>query len=89
MDTAPKTYGDIESFVTMLLAACDDMGMNETLEQLLSLPDEWRQRTVRDIITQLRIKSAPVELIEALAPLLDDDVAEKAYEVIYKCKRDR
>jgi hypothetical protein len=89
MGAAPKTYGDIESFVTMLLAACDDMGMNETLDQLLSLPDEWRQRTIRDLIAQLRIKGAPAELVEALAPLLDDDVAEKAYEVIYRCRREK
>ena len=30
---------------------------------------------------------APQKLIEAMACLLDDEIAEKAYQVIYQCAR--
>ena len=36
MASNPKTYGEVESFVTMLLAACDDAGMNDTLAALFN-----------------------------------------------------
>jgi hypothetical protein len=87
MDALPKTYGDIEGFVTMLLAACDDAGMNGTLERLLSLPDARRQKLVHDLLAQFRQDDAPAFLVEAFAPLLDNQVAEKAYVVLYECKR--
>ena len=87
MSSAPKTYGDIDAFVTMLLAACDDAGMNDTLESLLSQPEQNRKDIVQYLLQQFRERQAPQSLIEAFAPLLDDAVAERAYEVIFQCKR--
>jgi len=84
---APKTVGEIEIFITMLLTACQDPTVNERLERLLSLPDQKRQATVHAWVSDLLIAQAPREFIAAVACLLDDKVAEKAYEVIYKCKR--
>ncbi|WP_171088922.1 hypothetical protein [Usitatibacter rugosus] len=88
MASAPKTVGEIEGFVSMLLAACDDAGINETLEMLLSQPNEKRREVVQYLLQQFRETQAPQSLIEAFACLLDDNVAEKAYGVIYQCKRD-
>jgi hypothetical protein len=87
MDALPKTCGDFEGFVTMLLAACDDAGMNATLERLLSLPDDRRRDVVLGLLERFRQTQAPAVLFEAFAPLLDNAVAEKAYEVIHECKR--
>ena len=87
MDRLPRTYGEIESFVTMLLAACEDAGMNETLEMLLSQPDDRRRAVVDGLLDEFHAKGAPHQLIEAFVPLLDDAVAEKAYEVIHRCRR--
>ena len=67
----------------MLLAACEDRGMNETLEILLSQPDTVRRTVVYRLLDRLKEKSAPQSLIEAIACLLDDEAAEKAYEVIF------
>jgi hypothetical protein len=33
------------------------------------------------------IARAPKDFVEAIACLMDDAVAEKAYEVIFKCRR--
>ena len=84
---APRTVGEIDSFVTMLLAACEDEKMHGHLERLLSLPDEQRQATVHAWVTDLLVAEAPPDFIHAVACLMDDRVAEKAYEVIFKCER--
>jgi hypothetical protein len=83
----PKTVGEIDSFVTMLRAACDDRKVHERLERLLSMPDEQRQAVVHAWVNDLLIAEAPRDFIQAIACLSDDRVAEKAYEVIFKCKR--
>ena len=84
---APRTVGEIESFITMLLVACENKMVNDRLESLLSLPDSKRQAEINVWVTDLLIAQAPRDFIVAIACLLDNEVAEKAYEVIYKCKR--
>ena len=81
------TYGEVEGFVSMLLVACEDAGMNETLEVLLSLPDDRRRLVVRELLDRFQANAAPQPLYEAFACLLDDRVAEQAYQVIFKCRR--
>ena len=83
----PRTYGEIEGFIDMLLAACEDASMNETLEMLLSQPDDKRRAMVAKILERLRTRKAPQKLVEAMACLLDDEVAERAYEAIHNCPR--
>ena len=73
----------------MLMAACEDLGMNETLEVLLSAPNERRRVVIGEFLERFRMSGAPASLHNAFVCLLDDDVAEKAYEVIYHCKRKR
>ena len=73
----------------MLMAACEDLGMNETLEVLLSAPNDRRKAAIREFLERFRTSGAPASLHNAFVCLLDDDVAEKAYQVIYQCKRDR
>ena len=85
--TAPRTVAEVEGFVDLLLAACNDSTINATLERLLSLPDEKRQGLVHTWVSDLLIEEAPRDFVQAVACLMDDAVAEKAYEVIFKCKR--
>ena len=84
---APKTVGEIESFVDMLIAACEDEKIYRHLEGLLALPDGRRRAELNAWITDLLVAGAPRSLVTAVACLVDDKVAEKAYEVIYKCRR--
>ncbi|MSQ72178.1 MAG: hypothetical protein EXR27_12925 [Betaproteobacteria bacterium] len=82
-----RTVGDVEGFITLLRAACDDKGMNDALEKLLSMPDEQRKTFVHGWVSDLLVKQAPADFIEAIACLLDDAVAEQAYQVIFQCRR--
>lgn len=84
----PRTVADIEAFVDLLKAACKDAGINTTLERLLAMPDEKRKNVVHTWVTDLLIDGAPRDFTQAVACLMDDAVAEKAYEVISQCKRD-
>lgn len=87
MSTVPRTYAEVEGLVTMLLVACEDATINNTLQKLLSQPNHVRKATVRKLVGRLRENAALPELIDAIVCLLDDDVAEKAYQAIYRCKR--
>jgi len=87
MTAAPRNVGEIETFITMLRTACDDRQVYERLERLLSLPDEKRQAMVRTWVSDLLIAEAPQDFTNAVACLLDDQVAEKAYEAIFRCSR--
>ena len=69
------------------MAACNDSKINTTLERLLSMPDAKRKGLVHAWVTDLIIDEAPKDLVQAVACLMDDAVAEKAYEVIFRCKR--
>ena len=71
----------------MLQAACEDVGMNDTLQSLLSQPDQTRKAVVLKLVDHLRANRAPADFIDAFVCFLDDDVAERAYQVIYQCSR--
>ena len=84
---APKSVGEVESFIDLLRAACEDKAIYDRLEALLVLPDAERKAKLHAWLTDLMIVDAPHDLVIALACLTDDKVAERAYEVIYKCQR--
>jgi hypothetical protein len=85
--TPPRTVAEVEGFVNLLLAACNDSKINTTLERLLAMPDEKRKGLVHAWVTDLLVEEAPRDLVQAVACLMDDAIAEKAYEVVFKCKR--
>ncbi len=82
-----KTFAEVDGFVNMLRGACEDMEMHQTLEKILTQPDTERKQLLHALINDLRVKNAPRELIDAFVCLLDDEAAEKAYTVLYKCER--
>jgi hypothetical protein len=85
--TPRRSVAEVEGFVSLLMAACNDSTVNATLERLLSMPDDKRRNLVHVWVSDLLIEGAPRDFIQAVGCLMDDAVAERAYEVIYKCKR--
>ncbi|OGA30403.1 MAG: hypothetical protein A3I01_17155 [Betaproteobacteria bacterium RIFCSPLOWO2_02_FULL_65_24] len=83
----PRSVAEIDSFITMLRVACEDQKINSQLERILSMPDSNRRSFIHTWISDLLIAKAPKDFIAAIACLADDQVAEKAYEVIFKCRR--
>ena len=87
MESKRRSVSEVDGFIHMLRAACEDKYMNDTLEMLLSQPDEKRKEIVFKLVEDLQFKGAPSSLIEAISCLIDDAIAERAYEVIYQCTR--
>jgi len=71
----------------MLRTACEDELVYGRLERILSMPDAARRAVIHSWVNEMLTGGAPHDFIQAIACLLDDQVAEKAYEVIFKCKR--
>lgn len=86
-ESVPRTVGEIDGFISLLRAACDDPEMNRALSQLLALPDAARRALIHGWVSDLLIKQAPMEFTQAIACLLDDAVAEQAYAAIFHCRR--
>ena len=59
MDDIPKNVGDIESFIDMLRAACEDKHMHHTPERVLSQPNAKRKETVLLLAENMTNKGAP------------------------------
>jgi hypothetical protein len=85
--TTARSVADIEGFVGLLKAACDDSQINTTLQRLLVMPDAQRQGIVHTWVSDLLIAEAPRDFIEAVGCLMDDAIAERAYEAIFQCQR--
>ena len=82
-----RPLAEVSGFINLLLAACDSPSMNQTLERVLSLPDERRRNAIHLWVSDLLVRQAPEQLVEAIAALRDDGVAEQAYAVIFQCQR--
>jgi hypothetical protein len=85
--TRQHSVAEVAGFVDMLRAACENPSMHRTLTTLLEQPDERRQDMVRWLVARLESDRAPAKLVQAIACLVDDAVAEKAYVVIHECQR--
>jgi hypothetical protein len=85
----PKSVGDIESFVALIRAACEDNSVRSKLVPILAMAKGQRRSFLNGLLNDLVIERAPAELIEALACLTDDAVADRAYEVIVASHRGR
>ncbi len=86
-ETLPQSVAQVQGFVDLLRAACNDKKIRASLERLLSMPNDKRQTLVHVWVTDLLIEQAPRDFVQAIACLKDDAVAEKAYEVIFKRRR--
>jgi hypothetical protein len=86
-ELVPRSVGEIDGFIDLLRAACDDHEMNRALAHLLTLPDAERRALVHAWVSDLLIRQAPMEFTQAIACLLDDAVAEQAYAVLFDCRR--
>jgi hypothetical protein len=85
--TPPRSVGEIEGFIDLLRAACDDAKVRGALERLLSMPDAQRRDYVQGWVNELLVQEAPQNFREAIACLADDAVAEQAWAAIQQCRR--
>lgn len=79
-----KMDNSLKSFGTLIEIMRDDKDINEKVMAVLRLDSYKRRAILNDWLEQLRIQKAPQNLINALASLFDDKVAEQVLQFIYK-----
>lgn len=77
-----RSVADVDGFVDLLRAACDEPAMARTLLALLDQPAERRGHVIERLAAHLRRQGAPARLVAAISCLADDAVAQQAQAVI-------
>jgi len=79
-----KMDNSLKSFGTLIQIMRDDQDINEKVKTVLRLDSYKRRAILNNWLERLRIQKAPQNLINALASLLDDKVAEQVLQFINK-----
>jgi hypothetical protein len=77
-----RTVGDDETFVSLMRVAQEDPDIRRVIVGILAQSPFNRQSMLNTLIAEMKLKSAPVDFIRAIASLLDDDVAIKAARLL-------
>ena len=56
-------------------------------ERKLSLPDAARHAIIHSWLNDMLTDRAPRDFVQATACLLDEQIAEKVYEAVFRCTR--
>ena len=76
------TVGDNDTFVTLMRVAQEDSEIREVLDAILGQPSLRRKYELSRLIERMKAQGAPADFVLAIDALLDDQVADKAYEMI-------
>jgi len=77
-----KFAGQNDPFITLIRVAQEDTEIRERLFTILTLDKFNRESILNSYLEEMRLKQAPAEFISAIACLLDDDIAQKALEIL-------
>jgi len=77
-----KSVGDDDNFVSLIQVAREDANIRQQLLSILSQERKKRGSILNSYINDLQLKKAPVEFISAIACLIQDDIADKALEIL-------
>ena len=87
-----KTKGDLksqrkpivnnETFIYLMKVAREQPDIRNRLKSILKLDSFNRQSILNTWLHDLKLQGAPRDFIESLSYFLDDDIAEKALEII-------
>ncbi|XOV81032.1 MAG: hypothetical protein ACFHVJ_08785 [Aestuariibacter sp.] len=71
-----------ETFIYLIRAAEEEKSVRETLLKILTLAPRSRKAAITKLIADLKFQKAPSDFIEAIAYLLDDQIADSALSKI-------
>lgn len=77
-----RTVGDNDSFVTLMLVAQEYPEIRNTLAAILSQPSSRRKYELHKMIERMKAQDADDDFVAAIDALLDDRVADTAFELI-------
>ncbi len=71
-----------ETFVGLIRLAQEDRETREKLVAILSLDSANRKSAINTFVSEMTLKRAPREFVEAIASFLNDEVAAKALSIL-------
>ena len=71
-----------ETFIYLMKVVREERDIRNKLKSILKLDSFNRQSILNTWLHDLKLQGAPKDFIESLSYFLDDDIAEKALEVI-------
>ena len=71
-----------EPFITLIQVAKESPDIRNTLLSILQKEEFHRSSMINTLMEEMRYKGAPDALITAMSSLLDNRVAQKAYELL-------
>ena len=77
-----KSVADHETFVSLIRTALKDKDIGSRLRAILHQPPFHRKSLLHAMLADLKLQSAPPDFIQAIACLLDDEVATKARKLL-------
>lgn len=77
-----KKLSGTDAFTTLIALAEDDSEVRMRILKILLLDDFNRESLINSFIHEMKIKSAPSEIIAAFACLSDKNIAAKALEIL-------
>jgi len=77
-----ESAGENDPFVTLIRVAQEDDEIRQRLFTILTQDKFNRESILNSYLEEMRLKQAPAEFISAIACLLDDDIAQKALEIL-------
>ena len=75
------TVADNDHFVRLVQLMRDDADLRDKMLPLLALDSFNRKSALNTWLEELKLQSAPTEIISALACLVDDAIAAKILEI--------
>ena len=75
---------DAHDAIGLLRSACSSRAIHKAMERLLTQPGEQRRLLVEAWVCEMRVNRAEPTFVQAVHSLMDDDVAERAFESIFQ-----
>ena len=72
-----ETISEHNTFINLILVACEDSQVKKQLLKILQLPQVVRMSTLNTFIYNLKRQNAPQDFIEAISFLKNEKVAQQ------------
>lgn len=77
-----KPRKDFDTFINLILVACEDAEIKSQLLTISGLPGNARISLLSSFIEKMKKQHAPSDFIEAIQLLNSDDIAQQVHEIL-------
>jgi hypothetical protein len=75
---------DFDTFINLILVACEDDEIKSQLLTISSLPGNARLSLLSSFVDKMKKQDAPPDFIEAIQMLKVDDIAAQVHKILHR-----